>query len=63
MKTETMAFRGRNPIRCKIIISNKIKEQINIYNYLGHPLSYEGEKYVTGILTKFLHVTRIINQF
>jgi hypothetical protein len=30
-KAMTVAFRGRDPIRSKIVINNKIIEQINIF--------------------------------
>ena len=36
-----MAFRGRDPVRTKIVIDNKIIEQINSFNYLGNMISYE----------------------
>jgi hypothetical protein len=47
-----MAFRGRDPIKCKIVINNKITEQINTYNYQECILLYEGQKYVTNKLKK-----------
>jgi len=31
-----VAFKGREPVRCATAIANKIKEQINSYNYLGY---------------------------
>jgi hypothetical protein len=34
-----MAFKGRDPVRTKIVIDNKIIEQVN----LGNMISYEGE--------------------
>jgi hypothetical protein len=42
-KTKTMAFCGPEPIRSKIVIDNKII-QVNVFNYLGCSLSYEGKK-------------------
>ena len=38
-----MAFRGRDPVRTKIVIDNKIIEQLNSFNYLGNMISYEKE--------------------
>jgi len=38
-----MALKGRNPVRTKIVIYNKIVEQVNLFNYLGNVISYEGE--------------------
>ena len=32
-KTKSMAFRGRDPVRTKIVIDNKIIEQVNSFNY------------------------------
>jgi hypothetical protein len=60
-KNKTMAFRGRDNIRGKII-NNKIPvtEQINSYDYLGCSLSYE--KDVEIKLSKCLQIIGIINQ-
>jgi hypothetical protein len=57
-----MALTGRDPITRKIVISNKIIEQINTCNYFGCSLSYEKEKDVTVKLSKFLQIIGIINQ-
>ena len=35
-KTKSMAFRGRDPVRIKIVIDNKIIEEVNSFNYLGN---------------------------
>jgi len=37
-KTKSMAFKGRDPVRIKIAIDNKIIEQVNSFNYLGNIL-------------------------
>jgi len=42
-KTKSMVFKGRDPVRTKIAIANKIKEQVNLFNYLGNMIAYEGE--------------------
>jgi hypothetical protein len=31
-----MAFKGRDPVRTKIVIDNKIIEQVSSFNYLGN---------------------------
>jgi hypothetical protein len=31
-KTKSMAFKGRDPVRTKIVIDNKIIEQVNLYS-------------------------------
>ena len=40
-KTKSMAFKGRDPVRTKLVIDNKIIEQVNSFNYLGNMISYE----------------------
>ena len=42
-KTKSMAFKGRDPVRTKIVIDNKIIEQVNSFNCLGNMISYEKE--------------------
>jgi len=37
-----MAFKGRDLVRTKIVIDNKIIEQVNLFNYLGI-IFYEGD--------------------
>ena len=36
-----MTFKGRDPVRTKIVIDNKIIEQVSSFNYLGNMISYE----------------------
>jgi hypothetical protein len=31
-----MAFKRRDPVRTKIVIDNKIIQQVNSFNYLGN---------------------------
>jgi hypothetical protein len=38
-----MEFRGRDPVRTKIVIDNKITEQVISFNYLEYMISYEKE--------------------
>ena len=38
-----MAFKGRDPVRTKTVIDNKIIEQATMFNYLGNMISYEKE--------------------
>jgi hypothetical protein len=38
-----MAFKGWDPLRTKTVTDNKIIEQVNLFNYLGNVISYEGE--------------------
>jgi len=39
----SIAFKGRDPVRTKIVIGNKNIEQVNLFNCLGNMISYEGE--------------------
>jgi hypothetical protein len=36
-----MAFKGWDPVRTKIVIDNKIIEQVSLFNYLGNMISNE----------------------
>jgi len=56
-----MAFKGRGPVRTKIVIDNKIVEQVNLFNYLGNIISYEGELDIDNKLNNFLKITGILN--
>jgi len=42
-KTKLMAFKGRDPVRCKAVIDNKIIGEVNSFYYLGNLMSYEKE--------------------
>jgi hypothetical protein len=57
-----MAFRGRDPVRSKIVINNNIIESIHTFGYLGCPIAYKDEKDVTLKISKFLQITRIIHR-
>jgi hypothetical protein len=61
-KTKIMAFLGKDPVRSKICINNKTLEQMNILNYLGCTLSYEGEKDMPSKISKFVKTIGVINQ-
>jgi hypothetical protein len=39
VKTRTVAFLGKNQIRHKTVLDNKIKEQVLSFNYLGFNVS------------------------
>ena len=47
-------------MRTKIVIDNKITEQVNLVNYLGN-ISYEGELDIDNKLNNFLKITGILN--
>jgi len=48
-------------VRTKIVIDNKIIEQVNLFNYLGNIIRYEGELYIDNKLNNFLKITGILN--
>jgi hypothetical protein len=52
-KSKVMSCEGRDPTRSKIVINNKIIEQVNTFNYLGNLVSYEKEKDIDNKITKF----------
>ena len=47
-------------MRTKIVIDNKITEQVNLLNYLGN-ISYEGELDIDNKLNNFLKITGVLN--
>jgi hypothetical protein len=59
-KTKSMAFKGRDPVRTKIVINNKIIEKANYFNYLGN-ISYEKELDIDNKLHNYLKITVIVN--
>ena len=56
-KSKSMAFKGRDPVRTKIVIDNKIIQQVNLFNYLGNVISHEGELDIDKKLHNFLKIT------
>jgi len=48
-------------VRTKIVIDNKIIEQVNLFNYLGNMIFYEGELDSDNKLNNFLKITGILN--
>jgi hypothetical protein len=56
-----MAYKGRDPARSKIVINNKIMEQVNTFNYVRNLVSYEKEKDIDNRITYFLKITRLIS--
>jgi hypothetical protein len=54
-------FRGRDPVRTKIVIDNKIIEKVHSFNYLGNTISYEKELDIYNKLHSYLKITGILN--
>jgi hypothetical protein len=44
-KTKIMAFKGTEPVRSKIVIDNRMLEQVNTFTYLGCNISYQEERH------------------
>jgi hypothetical protein len=61
-KAKIIAFLGKNPVRSKICVNNKMLEQVNTFKYLGCSLSCEGEKDMPSKISKFAKTIRVINQ-
>ena len=59
-KTKSMAFKGGDTVRTKIVIDNKIIEQVNSFNYLGN-ISYERELDIDNKLHNYSKITGIMN--
>ena len=59
-KTKSMAFKGQDPVRTKIVIDYKIIEKINLFNYLGN-LSYEWQLDIENKWNNFLKIADILN--
>ena len=55
-KTKLMAFKGRDPFRSKIVIGNKIKEQINSFNYVENLISNVKEVEVCNKLNNYFNL-------
>jgi len=60
-KTKSMAFRGRDSVRNKIVIDNKIIEEVNSFNYLGNTISYEKKLDIDNKLHNYLKIRGILN--
>jgi len=56
-----MSFKGRYPVRIKIVIDNKIIEQVILFNCLGNVISYEGELDIDNEFINFMKITGILN--
>ena len=55
-------FKGRDPVRSKIIINGDIIEQINTSIQPKSPISHKNDNDIIVVISKFLPVTGIINK-
>jgi hypothetical protein len=61
-KSETMAFLGQDPARCKIVVdNNKWLQQVKNLKFLGCETSYENEGDIQQKLAKFAQKWEILN--
>jgi len=56
-----MVFKGQHPVRGKIVIDNKIIEQVFSFHYLGSLISYEKKVDIDNKLNNYLKIIGIIN--
>lgn len=61
-KTKAMAFEGTNHKRCKIMINNKLIEQVNNFNYLGFNVSYCQKNDINIKLNRFYNMCGTIRR-
>jgi hypothetical protein len=59
---KTMACKGRDTVRNKIVTNNNTIEKMNTFSYLGCSISYQYDKDITVKIAKFLQVMGIINR-
>ena len=60
-KTKTMAFKGSDPVKSKIVVNNNIiVEQVNTFSYPRCLITYQNEKDITVSIPTFLQITVII---
>ncbi|XP_039280957.1 uncharacterized protein LOC120350635 [Nilaparvata lugens] len=61
-KSKVMAFKGKWPVRSKIVLENQILEQVKCFNYLACRISFDREDDVSEKLTKFSAVCGAIRR-
>ena len=61
-KTKVMAFAGKDPVRSKIVLDNRILEQVSHFTYLGCDVSYEKDKEILRRVSRFQTVCGFINR-
>ncbi|PSN58388.1 hypothetical protein C0J52_12974 [Blattella germanica] len=57
-----MTFKGRDPIRSKIILENKVLEQVSHFKYLGCDITYSESIEILNRTHKFQAVCGCINR-
>jgi len=60
-ENKTDGNKGQVPVQGKIVMDNKIIEQVNSCNYLGNLISYEKEVDTENKLNNYLKITIIVS--
>ena len=60
-KTKLVAYKGQEPVRSKIVIDNKIIEQVNSFLYSENLKPYEEELDIENKLNNYSKTTGIVN--
>jgi hypothetical protein len=56
-----MMNKEQDPMRRKIVIDNKITEQVYSFSYLGNLITYENETDTDNKLNNYLKITSTVN--
>jgi len=56
-----VAFKWRDTVSTKIVIENKIIEQVDLFNYLGNTIYYEGDLDIDNKFNNFFKITGILS--
>lgn len=57
-----MAFQGTRPIRSKIVLENKVIQQLKHFSYLGCDISYDYDEDINNKVSKFQGICGTINR-
>ena len=57
-----MAHYGKFPVRSKIVVENKVLEQVSSFSYLGSDISLDIDKDIEKKTNKFQHICGTINK-
>ena len=61
-KTKVMAFKGKEPVRSKIVLNNGTLEQLSNFNYLGCDISYRKGKDTINKIHRFQNICGTIHR-
>jgi hypothetical protein len=61
LKNKIYGIKGQDPVKSRIVIDNKIIEQVTSFNYLGNLISCEKEVDIDKKLSNCMKITSLIN--